>query len=217
MKKLNILLAEDHNLVREGIRLLLQQDENINVVGGVTDGTEVMKMLGTVEIDIILTDINNTSQMSGISLIKAVKQRMPDIKMVILSMLDQEEVILRSFTEGASSYLLKNIDKDELMFALRKVSEGKRYLCGELSLKYFDRVIMRATIMDFPGRGRVAFSDRELEVLGLIAAGLTNCEISDKLFLSKRTVEGHRKSLIEKTRVRNTAMLIRYAISAGLI
>lgn len=217
MKKLNILLAEDHNLVREGIRLLLQQDENINVVAGVTDGSEVMKILGTVEIDIILTDINNTSQMGGVSLIKAVKQRMPDIKMVILSMLDQEEVILRSFTEGASSYLLKNIDKDELMFALRKVSEGKRYLCGELSLKYFDRVIMRATIMDFPGRGQVAFSDRELEVLALIAEGLTNCEISDRLFLSKRTVEGHRKSLIEKTGVRNTAVLIRYAISAGLI
>ncbi|KIO77503.1 hypothetical protein TH53_09360 [Pedobacter lusitanus] len=217
MKKLNVLLAEDHNLVREGLRMLLQQDENINVVAGVNDGNEVMKILGTVEIDIILTDINKTPEMSGVSLIRAVKERMPDVKMVILSMFDQEEVILRSFTEGASSYLLKNIDKDELIFALRKVGEGKRYLCGELSLKYFDRVIMRTRILNFPGQEQIGFSDRELEVLGLIAEGLTNCEISDRLFLSKRTVEGHRKNLIEKTGVRNTAVLIRYAISIGLI
>lgn len=216
MKKLNVLLAEDHDVVREGIRLLLQQDENINVVADVTDGTEVMKILGTVDIDIILTDIN-MQQMGGISLIKAVKEQMPGIKMVILSMLDKEEVILRSFTAGASSYLLKNIDRDELIFALRTVAEGKRYLCGELSLKYFDRIIMKAPIIDYRGKCQIGFSERELEVLSLIAEGLTNCEISDKLFLSKRTVEGHRKNLLEKCGVRNTAVLIRYAISSGLI
>jgi two-component system response regulator NreC len=217
MKDLKVILAEDHLIVRDGIRLLLERMESIHVVGEATNGTEVLEMLNQgLEADVVLTDIS-MPEMDGISLIKALKTAYPDIKVVILSMLDQQKYIIEAFSEGALGYLLKNTGLDELVFAIRQASMGQKYLCSELSFKYMDEVMQRQVGISAVQHPLVELSSREVEVLNLIAEGLTNNEISDQLFLSRRTVEGHRQALIEKTGVRNTAALIRYAVLNGFV
>lgn len=217
MKALKVILAEDHLIVRDGIRLLLERMESIHVVGEATNGTEVLEMLNQgLEADVVLADIS-MPEMDGISLTKALKASYPDIKVVILSMLDQQKYIIEAFSEGALGYLLKNTGLDELVFAIRQASMGQRYLCSELSFKYMDDVMQRQVGISAVQNPLVELSSREVEVLNLIAEGLTNNEISDQLFLSRRTVEGHRQALIEKTGVRNTAALIRYAVLNGFV
>lgn len=217
MNALKVILAEDHMIVRDGIRLLLEKVESIQVVGEATNGIEVLDMLDAgLETDVVLADIN-MPDMDGISLIKALKVSKPDVKVVILSMLDQQKYIVEAFSEGALGYLLKNVGLDELVFAMRQAKMGQRYLCTELSFQYMDDVVQRPGGTFMPEEASIELSSREVEVLNLIADGLTNNEISDKLFISRRTVEGHRQALIEKTGVRNTAALIRYAVLNGFV
>jgi len=217
MKVLKVILAEDHLIVRDGIRLLLERVESIRVVGEATNGTEVLEMLRNgLEADVVLADINMPG-MDGISLIKALKTVESHLKVVILSMLDQQKYVVEAFSEGALGYLLKNVGLEELVFAIRQASMGQKYLCSELSFKYMEDVMQRQAGVSTAQTPLVELSSREVEVLNLIAEGLTNNEISDQLFLSRRTVEGHRQALIEKTGVRNTAALIRYAVLNGFV
>src|SRR5690606_26272691 len=213
---IRIILAEDHNIVRNGIKILLDGEEEFNVAGEATDGKEVLELLKNIEkIDLVITDIN-MPEMDGIALLKELKTAYPEIRVVMLSMLDSEEFVSQAFSAGASGYLLKNISSDELVFAIKHVSLGHRYLCSELSIKLLERVMNSSTLTPVIDTN-IEFSSREIEVLNLIAEGLTNLEMSEKLFLSKRTIEGHRQSLIEKTGSRNTAALIRFAVLNGFV
>lgn len=214
---LQILLAEDHVVVRNGIKMLLESEEGFNVIGEATNGKEVLDIVNQDnDIDLVLTDIN-MPLVDGIALTRELRIIRPDIQVVILSMLDSEKYIYQAFEEGASGYLLKNMSSEELIFALKHVNSGNRYLCSELSIKLVDRLLNSSTSPSLRVDNDIEFSSREMEVLTLIAEGLTNSEMSEKLFLSKRTIEGHRQSLIEKTGSRNTAVLIRYAILNGMI
>lgn len=217
MNVLRVILAEDHQIVRDGVRLLLENVASIQVVAEATNGIEVLEMLDAgLQAEVVLADINMPG-MDGISLIKALKSRNSAIKVVVLSMLDQQKYVAEAFSKGASGYLLKNVGPDELVFAIHQASIGQRYLCSGLSLRYMEEVIQRAGNSLLPLDLQIELSSRETEVLNLIAEGLTNSEISDKLFISRRTVEGHRRSLIEKTGARNTAALIRYAVIHGFV
>lgn len=214
---INILLAEDHNIVRNGIKMLLETDANIKIVGEAINGKEVLKKLKErLDVDIILTDIN-MPEMDGITLIKEAKQLNPEILVVILSMHDNEKYVLQAFSEGASGYVLKNVGADELLFCLNFVANGNKYLCTELTMKMIDNIILNKLYLPNDNNTKIDFSTREIEVLNLIAEGLTNSEMSEKLFISKRTVEGHRQSLLEKTGSKNTATLIRFAILNGIV
>ena len=214
---INLILAEDHNIVRNGISLLLGADKEINIKGEAVNGLEVLNMLAEgVESDMVLADIN-MPEMDGISLIREIKVRSPQIKIVILSMLDNEKYVAQAFAEGASGYLLKSASADELLFALKHVNSGGKYLCSELSIRLLDKLLHTANTPFDKARHEIDFSMREIEILHLIADGLTNNEMSDKLFISKRTIEGHRQSLIEKTGSRNTAALIRFAVLSGIV
>lgn len=214
---LNVLLAEDHNIVRNGIKMLLEMDKSINVIGEAMDGLQALEMVQKgVEADIILADIN-MPEIDGIALISKVKAINPNIKVMILSMLDNEKYVAQAFMEGASAYLLKSVSADELVFSLKHVASGNKYLCTELAMRQLDRLIQKSN-MEYGGVDiSKNFSMREIDVLHLIAEGLTNSEMSDRLFISKRTVEGHRQSLIEKTGSRNTAALIKYAVLNGIV
>jgi DNA-binding NarL/FixJ family response regulator len=214
---LNVLLAEDHNIVRNGIKMLLEMDKNINVIGEAMDGLQALQMVQTgMEVDIVLADIN-MPEIDGIALIGKIKAINPNIKVMILSMLDNEKYVAQAFMEGAYAYLLKSVSADELVFSLKHVSSGNKYLCTELAMKQLDRLIQKSN-MEYGGVDiSKNFSMREIDVLHLIAEGLTNAEMSDRLFISKRTVEGHRQSLIEKTGSRNTAALIKYAVLNGIV
>lgn len=214
---LKLILAEDHNIVRNGIRMLLEADKEISIVAEAVNGQEVIDRFAEgISADIVLADIN-MPELDGITLIKQLKIINPSIRVVILSMLDNEKYLLQAFAEGAAGYLLKNVSADELLFSLKHVHAGGKYICAELSIRMLDKLILSAGQPDIGIRQKVDFSNREIEILHLIAEGLTNVEMSEKLFISKRTIEGHRQSLIEKTGSRNTAALIRYAVLSGIV
>ncbi|WP_219225237.1 response regulator [Pedobacter antarcticus] len=217
MKTLKVILAEDHHIVRDGIKMLLDQTDNIDVVGEAINGRQVLDMLDSgIKADVILADIN-MPEMDGISLIKEITRRKLNSNVVILSMLDNYKYVTEAFAEGALGYLLKNVGVDELVFAIRQASKGQKYLCAELSFQYMNTAIQQSETTSAKIGYTIDLSSREMEVLSLIAEGLTNNEISDQLFISRRTVEGHRQALIEKTGVKNTAVLIRYAYQNGIL
>lgn len=215
-RMINIVLAEDHNIVRNGIKLLLESDDQIRVLGEGVNGIEVMKLLAAGEVDMIVADIN-MPKMDGMQLLKEVKAKYPEIKVVMLSMHDHEKYVMEAFKNGGDGYLLKNIGADELIFAVKFIHQGRRYLCAELTMSLMDTMLQSKQYLMAMPDNEIDFSLRELEILQLIAEGLTNLEMSEKLFLSKRTIEGHRQSLLDKTGSKNSAALIRYGVINGLI
>jgi DNA-binding NarL/FixJ family response regulator len=213
---INIILAENHNLVRNGIKILLERDAGLKVVADAQYGKEVLDLLETgLVVDVLLANIN-VPEVEGLNLIRTIKQRYPQLSVVILSMLDHEEFIVDAFKEGVSGYLFKNISSEELIFAIKHVHEGKKYICNELSIRLLDKLVS----LSCQRKSHVLhhdFSPREIEILHLMSEGYTNTEMSDKLFISKRTIEGYRQNLIDKTKVKNTAALIKYAVLNGII
>jgi len=214
---LKVILAEDHNIVRNGIKMLLESQGEIRVVAEANNGLEVLSYFSEGgHADIVIADIN-MPEMDGISLIAQLRTLSPSTHIVMLSMLDNEKYVAQAFIEGARGYLLKNVGEEELNFALRYVAGGGKYLCAELAEKLLDK-LTQTTLQQPEANGQhIDFSLREMEVLHLIAEGYTNTEMADKLFLSKRTIEGHRQALIDKTGAKNTAALIRFAVVNGFI
>ncbi|NCD69637.1 response regulator [Mucilaginibacter agri] len=214
---INILLVEDHKIVRNGVRSLLEKDPGFNITGEAANGIDILQMLdaGT-EADIILADINMPG-LSGLELIAELKKTTHKAKVIVLTMLDHERYVAKAFKAGAMGYLLKNTGPDELIFAIKHVHTGGKYLFSELAVKLLDRLSNGRDIMILDNPSDIDFSKRETEILTLIAEGFTNQEIADKLFTSKRTIEGHRQSMIDKTGTRNTAALVRFALLNGVI
>ena len=192
MNTVKILLVEDHMVVRNGIKLLLESQGEFKVIGEASDGTEALSQLADgVVPDIVLTDVS-MELMDGMELLKNIRQKYPFVKVVILSMLSQIRYVVEGFKNGLSGYLLKNIDYNELLFGLKHVAEGGRYISEEISLALLEQVSSDRLYND-DGANIILeldLNERELEVLKLIADGFTNLEIADKIFLSKRTVEG---------------------------
>lgn len=214
---MNILLAEDHNVVRNGLKMLLEADSDINITAEAINGEQVLDLLESSEqFDVILSDIN-MPLLDGISLINELKYRECKAKVIILTMHENEQYVHEAFQAGAFGYLLKSVKEEELIYAIKHVYAGGYYLCSDMSM----RILKKSMHADLPGKPKESlptdFSPREIEVLLLMAEGLTNQQMSDKLFLSKRTIEGHRQSLIEKTGVPNTAGLISFALRNGVI
>lgn len=218
-KQTNILLVDDHHLVRDGIKSLLVKYPDFNVVGEAADGLEALKMIGEsdLKIDLVLVDINMPN-VGGLELCKRITAQEPDTKVLILSMLDHEKYVSQALQAGAKGYLLKSVNEEELVFAIKQVMYASFYICTELSYHLLGKMLLGNKVMAKPQLSpNVDFSTREIEILTLIADGYTNMEIADKLFTSKRTVEGHRLQMINKTGVRNTAALIKYCIVHGIL
>lgn len=214
---IKVILAEDHEIVRDGIKMLLEKDAKLQIVGEADNGQEVLDIIEAgQEVDVVLADIH-MPEMDGMALIKALKEVHPMVSIIILSMLDNEKYVAQAFAQGASGYLLKTVTADELVFSLKHVNAGGRYLCSELSIRLMDERFNPARHPDLLNKDAADFSLREIEILHLLSEGHTNQEIADKLFISKRTVEGHRQNMIDKLGVRNTAALIRYAVLKGLV
>ncbi|MGY4537741.1 DNA-binding NarL/FixJ family response regulator [Mucilaginibacter sp. UYNi724] len=215
---IKILLAEGHNVVRNGIKSLLDNEQAIEVIAEVNNGEAVLELLkeGCV-VDIIISAIN-MAEMGGVELTRQIKLLYPAIKVVILSRISDERVIMDAFKAGASGYLLKSIDADEFIFGLNHIyKHTERYVCNEVALALLDKLIKTHINNSKVDVDNTDISHREIEVLALIAQGFTNQEIADKLFTSKRTIESHRQSLIEKTGTKNTAALVRYAVLNRII
>lgn len=220
MSSIKIVLAEDHKIVRSGIKYLLENEEDMEIVGEASDGAELLKLFknGSVNANeiLLITDINMPG-VNGLDLIPGLLESYPNLRTVVLSMHTNEKYVVKAFNSGAIGYMLKNVGSEELLFGIRHImNNGQRYLCTELSMGLLDRQLGRSYVFtdDTP---QVDLSKRETEVLILISEGYTNQEIADKIFTSKRTVEGHRQNLINKTQSRNSAALIRYAVLRGIV
>lgn len=200
-----IFVVDDHYMVIEGIRSLLQTAENMEMTGHAMTAASCLSFLQTSQPDVILMDINLPDQ-SGIDLCKTVKELYPSVRVIGLSTFNQQSFINKMIQQGASGYVLKNATKEELTDAIETVLSGKNYLSGDV-----------AKLLKKGDPTEVILTRREKEVLQLIADGLTNTEIADKIFVSITTVDSHRKNLLAKFDVKNTALLIRLAVEKGLI
>ncbi len=208
MKKIRVFVTDDHYMVLEGIRSLLQHEEEIELIGHASTAASCLAYLRQEQPDVILMDISMPDK-NGIELCQEVKERYPGIQILGLSTFDENAFIQKMLENGASGYVLKNATKQELSKAIHTVYRGQKYLSygASESLK-----VGRKEQAELPFITR-----REKEVLELIAEGLTNIEIAQKLFISPSTVDTHRKSLLAKFNMKNTAVLIRFVTQHNLI
>lgn len=215
---IDLIITDDHKIVRDGLKALLQDHSAVRVVGEAASGDELIDLLPQIHADIVLMDISMPG-MDGFDTAAHIMQHYPDLKVVVLSMLSHEKYVNRMMDMGASGYILKNAGKDELYCALQLIAHGCRYISPDVTLELL-RKVQQLPMLPKPesnGDEPRELSKRELEVLSLIADGYTNAEIAEKLFTSKRTIETHRQNLLDKTKARNTATLIKYALQRGLI
>jgi DNA-binding NarL/FixJ family response regulator len=203
--KVHVFIVDDHYMVIEGIRSLLQNEREIEWMGHATNAASCLGFLKMQQPDIILMDVN-LPDLSGTELCRQVKQSYPAVLVVGLSTFNQQPVVRNMMENGASGYVLKNATKPELLNAIAEVMAGKTYLSMEVA------VSLRKQTEELP-----LISRREREVLQLIADGFTNAEIAEKLFISVPTVNTHRKSLLAKFSVNNTAGLIKLAVKHNLV
>lgn len=200
-----IFIVDDHYLVIEGIRSLLHDEKHIDWMGHATHAASCLEFLKLHQPDIILMDVSLPDK-NGTDLCKEVKQLYPAIRILGLSTFNQQLIIRNMMNNGASGYVLKNVTKEELLDAIDTVLKGDTYFSEEA-----------ADALKGSDAQQPLITRREKEVLQLIAEGLTNAEIAEKLFISIPTVNTHRKSILEKFEVKNTATLIGKAIKLGLI
>lgn len=198
--KTSIFIVDDHYMVIEGIRSLLQHEKNIAWLGHATNAGSCMAFLKGQQPDVILMDISMPDK-SGIDLCRQVKEKYPSISILGLSTFNQQSFIQKMVDNGALGYLLKNASKEELLEAIEAVNKGQKYFSGEVveTLKLSQNIV--APIL----------TRREKEVLELIVDGMTNNEIAEKLFVSVTTISSHRKNLLTKLAAKNTAALVRIA------
>jgi len=202
---ISVFIVDDHYMVIEGIRSLLQNEKSIDWMGHATNAASCLSFLKNQQPGIILMDIN-LPDMSGIDLCKEVRKKYSSVFVIGLSTFNQQAFIRNMIDNGASGYLLKNATREELLEAIAVVQQGNIFLSHEANLSLREKEIKMPPI-----------SRREKEVLQLIADGLTNNEIAEKLFISIPTVNTHRKSLLEKLDAKNTAILIGRATKLGLV
>jgi len=213
---IDILLADDHSIVRNGIKNLLEKETELRIVGEATDGQEALQLLNNVTPDIILADMNMPG-IDGIEIAEKLHAENSPIKVILLTMHDNQQYINKAMKAGVQAYLLKSISAEELIFAIRQVYTGKQYLCMELSIRLLNQVLAYPSLRDEDSGPQPEFSEREREILRLMAEGFTNQEIADRLFTSKRTVEGYRRNMIDAAGVKNSAALVRFAIRKKII
>jgi len=220
------LLVDDHAILREGIRYLLSASGEVEVVGEAQDGLEALEMVEQLKPDAVLMDIA-MPRMNGIEATKELKKRHPDLPVLILSMYDSEEYVLPILRAGAAGYVLKRAAAQELVSALKAVTSGQVILHPDVARTVMDNLQAQGGSAPAPSpepRSTSAahaqleqLTEREREVLTLIAHGLTNQQIAEKLFISIKTVQAHRANLMEKLDLHDAVKLTKFAIKTGLI
>jgi len=216
MSKTTIILVDDHVLIREGLSQLLLTFENINVVGEASDGYEAIKLAEKLKPDIMIVDIS-MPKLRGVEAIKEIKRVSPLTRILVLSMHDREEYIKQSLKNGASGYILKNSASEELKSALKFVLNGQIYLSPAISKSIVSNWLSES-IAGGGKKGRDGLlTNREREVLKLLAEGYSNKEVANLLHVSVKTIETHRYRIMEKLELKNFAALVKYAIKEHLI
>ncbi len=212
---IRLVIADDHEIFRDGLALMLSKQDNLALVGQAGDGRELVQVASEQRPDLVITDIK-MPKLDGISASKLLLKQFPDLKIIALSMFDEENLIVEMLEIGAKGYLLKNADKKEILEAIFTVSEGNIYYCRDTTAR-LATMIVRSKFDPQKKKIAAQFTDREKEIIRLICQQCTAQEIGDRLFLSKRTVEGYRTKILEKMDVKNTAGVVVFALRQGMI
>jgi two-component system, NarL family, response regulator NreC len=211
---INIILADDHQVVRKGLRALLSTEQDFNIVGEAGNGLETVKLVEDLKPDILVLDL----MMSGINGLEVTRQlikKFPQIGIVVLSMHSNEAYVLEALRSGAKAYILKESPPEELVRAIREVAAGRRYLSTPLTERAIEAYTQKTEVKPVDSFDQLTI--REREILQLTAEGCTSAEIATRLYISPRTVETHRTNLMRKLELHNHAQLIQYAIQHGII
>ncbi|GGE99639.1 response regulator transcription factor [Hymenobacter cavernae] len=197
---IRLILADDHIILRDELRVLLAQEPDLEVVEQASNGLVLLELLAQTAVDVVVLDVN-MPVMDGLATTKAIRERFPTVRVLVLSMLDHEQYIQRMLKAGALGYLLKSSDIQEITYAIRTVARNRPYLCTDVGLSLLQKLTPPEATTADKSVAQVAggLSAREQQVLPLLAAGLTNAEIADQLFTSKHTIEVHRQNIIQKT------------------
>jgi DNA-binding NarL/FixJ family response regulator len=210
---INIILADDHQVVRKGLKALLSAEDEFDIIGEAGDGLETVRLAEELHPDVLILDLMMTG-INGLEVTRQLNKKLPQMGIVILSMHSNEAYVLEALRSGAKAYILKESPPEELIRAIKEVSSGRRYLSAPLS----ERAIEAYTKIDvIPSEPYEQLTTREREIFQLTAQGCTNTEIASKLYISPRTVETHRTNLMRKLDIHNHAQLIQFAIQRGII
>jgi DNA-binding NarL/FixJ family response regulator len=207
-----VLLVDDHNLVRAGVRRIIESQPGFEVVGEVGDGEQALRALETLAVDVVVLDLTMPT-MDGFEVLKRAKELHPAVRILVLSMHANAQHVTRAVREGADGYLLKDSAVQELVAALESVMEGRAYYSPSVQQE-LSNVLRAGSVL---GRPRDLLTDRELDVLKLVARGLSTKEIAARLDISPRTVDSHRANLMRKLGLKSIALLTQFALSEGLL
>jgi DNA-binding NarL/FixJ family response regulator len=216
---IRVVLADDHFFVRDGIKSLLESEKNIVVVGEATDGLEALEVVSTTKPDLLIVDIRMPHH-TGIEVVEKLRNQNNPVKIIVLSMHESEEYVLKSIKAGADGYLLKGSSKEEFLKALHSVANGGKYFTGDISSILINQLTSSATSALEPKPALaedLTITKREKEILTLLLSGKGNKEIAESLEISKRTAEVHRFNLMKKLKVKNLMELSNKATEYSLI
>lgn len=208
---IKILVVDDHNIVSDGLRSLIEDTDGMECVGTAPNGKMALEVVKSLPVDVVLMDIDMPI-MNGIEATRAVKRDHPLVKVISLTMHKERGMVQRLMECGADGYMLKNSDRDELITAIRKVASGQKYFSSDVAMS----LLQKTDTTVLPGEGTLAdITEREAEIIRMLAQGLSSKEIGDKLFISNRTVDTHRTNIMQKLGLHNVAGLIRWAFNNG--
>ena len=212
-EKIRLIIADDHEIFRDGLKLLLRKIKDIEIVAEAKDGMELLVLAKKYQPHVILTDIK-MPHLDGIAATKQIMDTLPGISIIALSMFDEESLILDMMEVGAKGYLLKNADKKEIIEAIRTVYSGEEYYCKTAHLR-LAKLVLNLKVKKEEGV-RPSFSDKELELIHLACQDKSNKEMGEILCCSHRTIEGYKSKIMEKMQVKSTAGIVIYAVKNGL-
>ncbi len=210
----SILLADDHVLIRHGIKNIIKLDETLHVLGEVSNGEELMEFLATQVPDLLILDIS-MPKINGIEAVGLVKKKYPRVKVLMLTMHKNKQYFYHAMASGADGYLMKDDSDEELLLAIKKIQDGKTYLSPILSDDFTSDVI--SAHRNQQSSPFVGLTKREYEVLQLVVEGFTSKAMAEKLCLSPRTVDHHRSKLLKKFNLKNSADLVNFAVRNGFV
>jgi DNA-binding NarL/FixJ family response regulator len=215
MTKAKILIADDHSMIRDGLKSLLSQTRDFIVVDEAVNGTEAISKYNALQPDLVILDIS-MPELNGMDAAREILSKNPGAKIIILSMYDDEEYISKCMEVGVMGYVFKNETRNELDHAVRTVLKGENYFSNEVQHVIFKKYSSTVTTKK-KKEPEIKLTSREIEIVKLIAEGLTSQQMAEKLFISPRTIETHRANLMKKTTARNSMELIRKIQKLGLL
>ncbi|MGN6439852.1 MAG: response regulator [Agriterribacter sp.] len=222
LNRIKVFHLEDYKIMRDGVKFLLSQDKDIHVTGEARNGEELIQLLPHTEIDVLLLDIyldgmEDIRSMDGFTICAHIREHFPNIKVVAHSVYDDADRVARIMNAGAMAFVSKKAGYEELLRAIKLVHAGKKYICAETSKKLKNINEFLEGIVDTLRGEKDFFSKRERKVLELLGRGYSTKDIARELFITEKTVETHRKNMIDKASVKNTAELVAFASSRGFL